>query len=559
MKRVLSVWFPEWPIDRLRRSEPHAVRDDRPFALVEPSTRGILITAINDRARTEGVRVGQTLADARAAFPRLSTRCAERAKDQAALLALARWSTRYGPAANSEGNDGLWIDVTGVPHLFGGEASLMRDLLGRLAAFGLTARAALADTGAAAFALARFAPPRSGSVIVSAGRMMPALADLPVEALNLDDAAVLLLKRLGLRRIGQLYTLPRPALAGRFRELSLGRSSRSRSRRMADSSALAGRVLARLDLALGRSPEPRRPLAEPPHHLVRSVFPDPLISAVAIESAVARQVESLSERLERDGVGGRRLRLALFRVDGTVAEVRVGTSAPCREPHHFEHLLKEKLPAIDAGFGIDVMTLEAVATEPLAAVQRTLTGRVGSGTLPPAVLIDRLANRLGSRLFRLSERESHIPERAQTAVPALARQSAPSPKSTLPLPRRLGPALAGCPPLLLDPPEPISVIAELPEGPPARFQWRRVSHRVTKAEGPERIEPEWWCALGAGNSIPRADKAASAGPPRPRDYYRLEDQSGGRYWVFREGLYGREGEAEGEAGAPRWYMHGMFG
>jgi protein ImuB len=542
MKRFASVWLPAWPIERMRRGDPAAVPDDRPFALAEPGARGILITAVNARARAAGIRPGQSLADARAIFPALLTRRAERARDRAALVRLARWSARYGPARNSEGEDGLWIDVTGVAHLFGGEDRLMADLVARLGAFGLTARAALADTAVAAAALARFGNPGASRFLVAPpGATRQALASLPVEALGLDDDSVVLLKRLGLRRIGQLYDIPRAALARRFRDL--GRSGKKRA-----PDSLAGAVLGRLDLALGLAPEARPALTETPSFLARRIFAEPLISAEGLKSAVAELAGGLCRELDQAAAGARRLRLSLYRVDGTVAEVRAGLSKPSRDPRHLLRLLSEKMSAIDAGFGIDALVLEAIGVEPLDAVQEALTAGLGPDPCADAAsLVDRLANRLGpKRVLRLVPRESHIPERAEARVPALdvrqgkPERSAPS-GAPSPLPK------AARPPLLFASPEPITVMAEVPEGPPAWFTWRRVHHVVAKAEGPERIEPEWWRILG-----PAARRQESL---RPRDYYRIEDDRGGRFWVFREGLYGREAET----GPPLWYIHGLFG
>jgi len=543
MRRFASVWLPAWPIERMRRADPDAVPDEHPFALVEAGARGIVVAAANSHARAEGIRPGQSLADARAVFPGLLTRKIERGKDRAALLALTRWSGRYGPARNIDGDNSLWIDVTGVAHLFGGEHRLMADLVGRLRSFGLTTRASLADTAVAAAALARFAPlGAEGFAIAPTAHMREALSRLPVEALGLEDSAVLLLKRLGLRRIGQLYDLPRAALARRFQALGTRRQTKNPAG--LSGPVLAGTVLARLDAALGSAPEARRALTETPRPLVRRIFSEPLISAEGIESAAAELAVDLCRMLDQAAKGARRLRLCLYRVDGTVAEVRAGTSRPCREPGHLLQLLTPKVSTIDAGFGIDALTLEATGLEPLDPMQVTLSaGPEKDAGVDPAILIDKLANHLGAeRVFRLASCGSHIPERAEVRISALTGKkpsgagdpAASRPRDTIPRP-----------PLLFTRPEPITVLAEVPEGPPARFTWRRVSHTVAKAEGPERIEPEWWCALGV-----------SAKPaPRPRDYYRIEDDRGGRYWVFREGLYDRDTKA----GAPVWYVHGLFG
>lgn len=520
----------------MRRAEPGALPDECPCALVEPGAHGILVTAVNTHARRDGVHPGQSLADARAALPGLSTRKAERARDRAALLGLARWIGRYGPARNIAGEDGVWIDVTGVAHLFGGEPRLMADLVTRLGAFGLTARAGLADTAAAAFALARYAP-AGGSrfAIAPPARTREALAGLSVEALDLPQDAVLLLRRLGLRRIGQLYELPRAALARRFRSTD-GRGGR------VGADGLAGTVLARLDVALGSAPEARHALAEAPRPRVRRIFAEPLISAEGIDGAIAELADSLCRRLDDAATGARRLRLRLYRADGTVTEVGAGTSRPCREPRHLQRLLAPKVAAVDAGFGIDALTLEATVAEPHEPAQAALAAGLEPDTrAEAALLIDRLASRLGpERVVCLALAASHIPERAEARVPALGARregNAAGPAAR---------ALPARPPLLLAPPEPITVLAEVPEGPPARFTWRRVSHVVARAEGPERIAPEWW----------RLPEPATHSDPaqRPRDYYRIEDDRGGRYWVFRAGLYGRD---TGDA-PPLWYMHGLF-
>lgn len=518
MKRIVSVWLPLWPIERLRRATPAAVPDDAALALVESGAHGIRISALNARAATEGVRIGQALADARAMLPALLSRPAEPGRDRTALLKLARWCGRYGPARHIDGTDGIWIDITGVAHLYGGEERLLEDLCTRLSRFGLTVKAALADTLGAAHALARFAP---SSAIAPAGKTEAQLSPLPVEALRLEPGVVLLLRRLGLKRIGQLYALPRATLERRFR-----------------SRDTAAAVLARLDQALGLTPEPRKPLAEPPALFVQRGFADPLISAEGLEAETALLASELCAVLETRALGARAITLSLYRADGTTTEARAGLSFACCTPEHLLALLKEKLSALDAGFGVDVLVLSATRVERRTAQQTALAARLESEA-NPARLVDRLANRLGQdRVSRLAPRDSHIPERAEARIPALqnfARAKEPA------WPPQRGPAR---PPFLLATPEPIGVMAEVPDGPPARFTWRRVKHRVVRAHGPERIAPEWWREIGAGN------KRIS----RTRDYYRLEDETGAGYWVFREGLYHAEEEE-----TPTWFLHGLFG
>jgi len=498
----------------MARAQPKRVADDVPFALVEAGAGGIRITAVNPQAAASGVRIGQALTDARAIFPALLTQPAEVRHDRSALLRLARWCGRYGPNRNIDGADGIWIDITGVAHLYGGEDRLLEDLASRLERFSLTARLGLADTLGAAHALARFAP---SAPIAGEGRAEACLARLPVEALRLAPETVLLLKRLGLRRIGDLYRLPRPALERRFR-----------------SAKGVEAVLTRLDQALGVREEPCRPLVEPPALYVQRSWPDPLISAEQIEAETKRLAEELCVHLAARSLGARRLTLSLYRADGSTAEVRAGFSAPSWSPEHMVALVMEKLAALDAGFGIDVMALDAVQVEKPALHQEALTSRFKSGARTDvAQLVDRLANRLGqTHVSRIEPRASHIPERAEVRVGALARGQ----EETWPLPP--GPAR---PPFLLPTPEPISVLAEVPEGAPASFTWRRVERRIVRAQGPQRVAPEWWDEIAAK-------------PSGTRDYYRIEDEGGAGYWVFREGLYGR-----GEELLPRWFLHGLYG
>ncbi len=491
-----------------------------------------------------------SLADARAAVPILVSQPAEMERDARALKRLALWLGRYGPSRNVESDDGVWIDTTGVAHLFGGEAALMDNLIRRLAGFGITARAGLAGTPGAAFALARFATGKRSAVLAPTGETasLTALEELPVDALRLAPETVVLLRRLGLARIGHLAALPRESLERRFASEA---SSRSRGGQ-AKAKALAEAVLVRLDQALGRTEEPRAPLCEPPVLSKRRSWGEPLISSEALIAELGLLAEDLARALKAVGLGARRIALSLYRADGTVAHADAGMARASAEASHFLQLLDAKLSQIDAGFGIDVAVLDAVSAEPLDPEQTTL-GRGGAAPEQAiAALVDRLANRLGAKnVFRLAPRASHIPEQAAMRIAPLApfMESGGLP----------GVAPGERPFLLLSPPEAISVMAEVPDGPPLRFTWRRVAYAVSKAAGPERIAPEWWRQLGHAEVLSPDDglDGEIIDPvlrEKTRDYYVAETGDGARFWMFREGFYG----AADQSGQPRWFLHGLF-
>jgi protein ImuB len=530
MKRIVSIWLPSWPIFRLKRAEPEAVPMREPFALVENGLHGLVVSAVNDAAARLGLEVGITLTDARAAHPALLSRPAEARKDKLALLKLARWAGRYGPNRHIDGKDGFWIDITGVAHLFGGEEELLDDITRRLASFGVPARAGLADTFGAAHALARFCcPPDASWAMAPTGQTREAIESLPVEALRLEAPRVLLLKRLGLRHVGQLYDIPRDSLKRRFR-----------------SSDAAADVLMRLDQMLGLAEEPRRPMLPPPVLSVARSFAEPLISSEALETFAGELASELVEELAAQGLGARTVRLTFYRADGTAGTASATMSMPCRKAKHMMMLLKERLANIDAGFGIDLLRLDAVRVASRDAAQNGFATPASTPFQNPAALVDRLVNRFGSSAVTVLEpRASHIPERAEIRVPALEAVDAVNASRPVSASSPSFPKGALRPAFVLPRPEPIEVIAEVPDGPPAQFIWRRVERRVARAEGPERIAPEWWNALYLGESQKT---------PRPRDYYKIEDHDGAAYWVFRHGLYA----GEDVSGRPTWFMHGLF-
>jgi protein ImuB len=502
----------------------------QPFALIESGAHGLRITALNDVAAEIGIETGTALSDARAAHPTLISRAAEPQKDKTALLKLARWAGRYGPNRHIDGEDGIWIDITGVAHLFGDEENLLDDLTWRLASFGVPARLGLADTLGAAYALARFGcPPDARWALAPAGETREAIAALPVEALRLETSRVLLLKRLGLRRIGQLYDIPRDSLQRRFR-----------------SSDIAADVLMRLDQALGSVEEPRRPMQPPPVLSVACAFAEPLISSEAIETFAAQLASDLVEELATKDLGVRTVRLTFYRADGTAGTLTATMSVPCRKAAHLMMLLKEKFATIDAGFGIDLLRLDAVRVGKRDASQSGFAEPASSPFRNPAALVDRLVNRFGSDAVTiLQPRASHIPELAEVRLPALEALTVANTSHAIDAPSSSSPKNALRPAFLLARPEPIDVIAEVPDGPPAQFVWRRVERRVARAEGPERIAPEWWRTLYLDDSQKQ---------PRTRDYYKIEDHTGAAYWVFRRGLYA----GEKASGPPSWFLHGLF-
>ncbi len=498
MRRVLSIWLPALPIERWAKGSdlsPDACpeRSRRaPVVLTVEGTHGPIIHAVTKVAAARGARIGARLTDARALDPALMAVPADPGGDQALLQKLAKWAQRWSPVVEVDGEDALRLDVSGIAHLFGGEKALIQDVIARFAAMGLTARVAIAPTAAAAWAFSRFGGDE--------------LAPLHVSALRLEPDTVRTLERLGLKTIGALAALPRLALARRFRG--------------------AEDVVDALDRALGRKPEPLTALAEnpPPRALIKLEEPATHVEAAA--QALERLIPKLVAELEDRRLGARRLSLHGFMVDGSVAVASVSTTIPSREPRHLQRLLADKAAALDPGFGFDAFALVADWSEDLGAAQESLVEEP-SGEHDLARLIDRLTVKLGPRAVRKPRPfESHLPERASGWVSAVSS----SVSRTEPTSNR--------PQRLLDRPEAIDVIYATPEGMPRRFVWRRAVHDIARVEGPERIAPEWW---------------RERSNARLRDYYRVEDEDGRRYWIYREGLFG-----DGRGGAPNWYLHGLF-
>lgn len=473
------------------------------------------LAALDRAARRAGLAPGLTLADARARVPDLAVIDHDPAADAAFLEEVAddcdRWTPLVALDTPDGVPDGLMLDITGCAHLFGGEAALRARLLAHLQHHGLGALAVIAGTPDAARALARSG--KGG--VVPPGAEAQAVAGLPVARLGVSAEIVTGLSRAGLKTISDLAARPGTPLAARFGMELLTRLART---------------LGREDVRL----VPRRPL---PECIAERRFAEPIARTADIEATLALLVDDLALMLEARGEGGRAFEAGFFRTDGAVRRLRIETARPLRDGAALARLWRERIEALadplDPGFGFDLVRLGVLRAEPLTPAQVSLDGRAVEEE-EVAALIDRLSVRLGrERVLRFLQRDTHDPERASVLVPA-GGAPAPSPAPTLPdAPAR--------PLTLFDPPQPVEALAEVPDGPPLRFRWRRVVHEVARAEGPERLAPEWW-------------RQPAAAPTR--DYYRVENREGRRFWLFRAGLYGRE--AAGPAGQPRWFLHGLF-
>jgi len=464
-----------------------------------------LISAACPAAMALGLVPGMAVTQARALVPDLDIRPADPAADAAMLDQLALHAARHWtPTAAISGTDGLWLDLSGVAHLFGGEQRFCARVLAFCRRLRLTARIAVAATPGAAHALARFGTEPVERI--EAGGEAQALAHLPLAALRLAPEALVAATRFGLERVGDLLPLPRGPLARR-----LGLAS-----------------VQRLDEALGRVAEPIMPVVplEVPVATLRLL--EPIGTAEAIEQVIRDLLADMVERLRAQGLGARTLVLALDRVDGGEQRLAIGTVRATRDPAHLARLFHLRVERIDPGLGIETMRLAATRTEPLGA---TALGAALAGDAAPAdlsTLVDQLAGRAGpDALFTVGSLESDVPERATTRTDPLASPTGwPAWKRPARLLRR---------------PEPLSgVVALLPDHPPRRFTWRGSVHAVVAGDGPERIHGEWWRRDGEVWAV--------------RDYFRVEDEAGARFWMFRRG----DG-VDGNTGDLSWYMHGLFG
>ncbi len=479
--------------------------DARPMVLSIRQDQRDVIYAADNIARALGFNPGMEIAKARAFSAELVVVPADIAGDEAVLERFAVHAVRHwAPLVSVAAPDGLFLDLTGICHLFGGEEQFCRRLVGFFRRLQLTAHVAISDTPGAAHAVARFS--HTAITIVPPGQSLAAIAPLPLAALRFDTRALTAAKRFGLETVADLLPLPRGPLVRRLGHAAINR----------------------LDQAIGRLAEPIRGVVpfKPPYAERRLV--EPIGTPEAIAQVMGDLVRDLVDRLRTRGLGARQITLALLRIDGSEQIVVFGLARASRDKGHIARLLELKLEYIDPGMGIEAARLTALHVEPLDA---EAVGSVLMGKEPAADaagLVDRLAGRIGSHaLFKSTFVESDVPERATVRVGPLAKA--------------IGWPVWKRPAKLLPRPEPLfGVLALLPDHPPKRFGWRGQMHEVIAGDGPERIYGEWWVRDGEVWAV--------------RDYYRVEDREGRRFWLFRRG----DG-VEPETGDRSWWMHGAFG
>ncbi len=508
-REIVSIWLPFLAIDRWhRQTAPEA--SEFATALTTESAHGPRITAVNDAALKTGAQVGQRLVDARALHPEIRTAPADLAGDRKILERLTLWAQRWGPWSMVDGDDAILLDVTNASHLRGGPKTMLRDIIFNCEQRGFRSRCAMAATASAAWALSHYGDQFS---IADIDNPMRSLSELPVAALRLDPVISSLLRRLGLKCIGDLKNAPRTSLARRFR----------------DHRNPLTNPLIRLDQLIGSVPEPMVPLhRDDPHRVTRKLM-EPILHRTLLGQIMNDLAVDLVRDLESRRLGTRRLEMRAYRIDGDVAVRALELAQATRNAPHIVRLFSAKLDDVQAGFGIDQVDLLSTWSVPMALAQSDMDdNRQQTGTTLPQML-DRICARLGPDAVRIAvPARSHIPERSfRFAAPNAAVKPDQNEMQFYQRPLKL-----------LERPESITVFYATPEGVPRQFRWRGQVHDITRSEGPERIAPEWW---------------TERSNVRLRDYYRIEDDAGRRYWIYRNGLAG-----DGRGGAPDWYLHGMF-
>jgi protein ImuB len=497
-KRFVSIWFSHLKTDWYAIRQPEI--KEHAFVVASPEHGRLVISAVNPEAGSNGIETGMAVADARAMVPGLKVMDDKPGLSGRLLKGIAEWCIRYSPEVAVDLPEGIMLDATGCAHLWGGEKQFLKEITTRLKSRGYTVRAAMADTIGAAWAVARYGQLKA---VIEPGQHSEALLSLPPASLRLEPIITDRLDKLGLQMINNIIGMPRSALRRRF-----GQS-----------------LLIQLDKALGFAEETIVPVYPVEPFQERLPCLEPIVTATGIEIALQQLLETLNQRLLKEQKGIRSARLKCFRVDGKVVQIEIGTNRPSVNTRHIFKLFEIKLQTIEPGLGIELFVLEAPKVEDLIAIQERLwEGSCGLENNGLAELIDRLANKIGSKnIHRYLPDQHHWPERSVRLASSITE--IPDIPWRIHRPRPIQ---------LLNTPEPIGVAAPIPDYPPMLFRYKGKVHNITKADGPERIESEWW--------IEEAQH---------RDYYSVEDEEGHRYWLFRSGHYSAENTYT-------WFLHGIF-
>jgi len=496
-QRFVTIWFRFLKTDWHQRRKPEL--KDIPFALSKKEHGRELLSSVNSHALHLGITPSMAVADARVRYPALQVLKDEEGHENTILTGLATWFNRYSPWVALDLPDGLIVNATGCAHLWGGEQGYLTDIIERLAAFGYAAHIAIADTIGAAWAFSRFG---GTFTIIKPGDQLTALRSLPVASLRLQIETTERLHKLGLHTVNDIITMPRSVLQRRFGE----------------------HILNRINQAVTGALEPFEPVHPPVQYQHRLPCLEPILTRMGIEIALNQLLEKLCHQLKSEGKGLRTCTFHCFRVDGKVEMVTIGTNRPTAHQSHLFRLFEVKLDGIEPALGIELFLLEASQVDDLLAQQERLWEVQGGLTSTPLVeLLDRLSTRFGAhRLKRYLPDAHHWPERSIKYATTLEEQP------SVPWTSHLRPVR------LLSVPASIEVTAPIPDYPPMNFRYQGKLHIIKKADGPKRIEQEWWLQKG-----------------EHRDYYAVEDEVGGRYCIFRLGHY----DAQKFGG---WFLHGFF-
>ena len=496
MTRIVAVVFPQLMTDWILRRQPEL--KDIPFALAIADRGRRVVKAANQLAEAKGVYVNMVVADCKAIFPELQVLDYDPEQSHKLLTALAEWCIRYAPVVAIDLPNGLLLDASGCTHLWNGEEAYLKIIHERFKKIGYNTQLAISDTIGCSWAMCRFGNTISN---VPPTKQVEALSFLPPAALRLEDTITDKLTKLGLQTIASFSNMPRTALRRRF----------------------GASLLTRLDQAIGAAFEMLEPVKPIPPYEERLPSMEPILTATGIEIALKNLLQTLCERLSLESKGLRACAFTCHRLDGTSQRIEVGTNRPSRNTKHLFKLFELKIQQIEPDLGIELFTLEAAVVEELQNIQDALWSVNSKNESDIAELLDRIAGKTGANsIHRYLPAEHYWPERSIKVISSLTEKSETTWRTDLPRPVHL-----------LKKPEPIEVSVPIPDYPPLLFNYKGTLHTVKKADGPERIEQEWW-----------SDKSEY------RDYYCLEDELGGRYWVFRLGDY--------LTGDPKWFIHGFF-